>query len=147
MIHPTKGIDNHLYRKFGIKYFEGYHRGVDIGCPEGTPVYSSSTGEIVICGQFNGYGSLNPSTMGGAMFIKSVDNNGLIYFFHYGHIVPFVKEGQKINEGDLIAMVADFKNGNDKLPHLHFGKLISNIVPPNNWGYGKDLGNFVDPFK
>lgn len=146
--------DNCLYRKFwtnrcGLPYPEGYHTGKDFGLDIGENVYSVCNGEIILSGLYNGYGSLNPSTKGGCIWIKH-KNNGLTFYANYGHIMinEDIRKGKKIKEGDIIGTIANFRNHGVELPHLHFGIWDSEeAFPLSNWGYQKedDFKFWVDP--
>src|SRR4030042_1893020 len=138
MIHPTHGKDNYKYRIFGKIYKEGYHRGQDIGCNEGTNVYASYDGEVIKSGFFQGYGSLNPSRPGGAIWIKHVDKTRKVFYTHYGHVKPLVVVGDVIKADTIIGQVSRFYNGNDRLPHLHYSRFNGEIIPKDCWGYGND---------
>lgn len=146
--------DNGLYRKFwtnskGLPYKEGYHLGKDFGLHEGNSVYSVTTGIIIIAGLHHGYGRLNPSSVGGCIWIRH--NTGeKIFYANYGHIniCENIFPGKVINEGDIIGSIASFYNGKYYLPHLHFGIWNSEKRFPNNhWGYQKEANKkyWVDP--
>jgi murein DD-endopeptidase MepM/ murein hydrolase activator NlpD len=147
--------DNNLYRGFwvnkhGLPFKEGFHCGKDFGLDQGENVYSVCNGKIIIAGLYNGYGSLNPSTKGGCVWIKHIKNN-LIFYANYGHIVinENIKVGNEIKEGDIIGTIAHFTNYNKILPHLHFGiwNNQSVVFPSSHWGYQQenDKKSWVDP--
>jgi murein DD-endopeptidase MepM/ murein hydrolase activator NlpD len=92
-VHPVLG-----YRRF--------HKGIDIGVPMGTPLYSMRDGVVIFSGTMNGYGR-----------VIMVDHGSLVTL--YAHNSSLVKrEGQIVKGGQLIAY-----SGNSGLstgPHLHF---------------------------
>lgn len=84
-----------------------FHGGVDIGLPEGTPIYASGAGVVIESGVKGGYGY--------AVMIQHDD--GLVTL--YGHASKLlVKKGQRVVQGQLIARVGS--TGRATGPHLHF---------------------------
>ncbi len=84
------------------------HQGLDIVNDVGTPVYASGDGTIELAGQSSsGYG------------IMIVINHGYGYQSLYGHLSKvFVREGQHVRRGDLIARSG--RTGLVTGPHLHY---------------------------
>lgn len=97
------------------------HSGIDIGCPEGTPLYAVVTGRILFAGFASGYGGL----------ITIDDGNGTIV--KYAHLSePAVKQGDYINQGDLIGYSGN--TGRSTGPHLHFELLVNGqLSNPLDW--------------
>jgi murein DD-endopeptidase MepM/ murein hydrolase activator NlpD len=122
------------YRKFGVQYKDGYHVGIDLGSDVGQPVYSEVDG---VChpytGQHLGYGSLNPSTLGGVCFIQT-----LKYIVQYGHVNLLVKSGDVIKKGQQIGTVTAFTNSGVNCSHVHVGLWNGLDLPPSRWGYVTD---------
>lgn len=84
-----------------------FHGGIDIGLPEGSPVYASAGGVVIEAGVKGGYGL--------AVVIQHDD--GLVTL--YGHASKIlVKKGQRVAQGQLIARVGS--TGRATGPHLHF---------------------------
>lgn len=84
-----------------------FHKGIDLACKIGTPVYASLSGTIEFCGYKQGYGKI--------VIIKHYHN----YQTYYGHLSKFkVKKGQKVERGQLIALSGN--TGRTTGPHLHF---------------------------
>jgi murein DD-endopeptidase MepM/ murein hydrolase activator NlpD len=128
------------YRIYGKKYEGLFHRGHDINNVMGTPVVSMNDCEVVIIGQFNGFGGRNPSKKGGAVWVKEKN-----CFRLYGHIQYVVKISDKLKEGDLIGYIDNYFIGQENIPHLHLGKFVGEKIPVNNWGYGDNLINWSNP--
>lgn len=84
------------------------HTGVDFDVKEGTPVYASDEGKVVlVADHFFG---------GKSLFIDHGD--GLItMYFHLKKIL--VKEGDIVRRGEVVALSG--KTGRATGPHLHFG--------------------------
>lgn len=85
----------------------GWHNGIDIAAPEGTPVKSCWDGQVVFAGKQHGYGNL-----------VIVEHPGG-WRSYYGHNKAMnVSEGQAIRAGQQIASVG--QTGRATGPHLHF---------------------------
>jgi murein DD-endopeptidase MepM/ murein hydrolase activator NlpD len=98
--------------KFGVPgsdWIGGFHMGLDIGAPSGSPIVAAADGVVEFAGfdHNHGYG-----------------NNVLIYHHDgyetlYGHMSRIeVESGQGVHQGDVIGYVGmtGYANG----PHLHF---------------------------
>jgi murein DD-endopeptidase MepM/ murein hydrolase activator NlpD len=107
-IHPIKG-----YRRF--------HTGIDFGAAMGTPIYAIAPGRVEFAGERGGYGNAVIVNHGGG---KST---------LYGHASKlYVKEGQQVTRGQIIAAVGS--TGMSTAPHLHFEVRI-NDKPVNPHSY------------
>jgi len=139
-------IDKGRFRKFGRYYKDaGWHVGHDFDCPIGTEVFAVDDGIIIFSGQVNGFGSMNPHSPGGVIIIQHEN-----YCTLYGHIKRDLKKDSKVKKGDKIGEVAEFRNQNFLLPHLHFGKYEGEGLPKTKWGYVKkedDVKKWLDPLK
>jgi len=87
-----------------------FHRGIDIACPEGTPVYAAEAGTVITADTgFHGGG-------GTTIFI----NHGNGYYTCYMHLSELkVRVGDVVTKGQLIALSGN--TGRSSGPHLHFG--------------------------
>lgn len=84
----------------------GYHYGLDIGAPTGTPIYASESGTVTYSAWCGNYGYL----------IKVKHEGG--YETYYAHCSKLVsKVGSEVNKGDVIAYVGS--TGRSTGPHLH----------------------------
>lgn len=102
----------------------GYHRGLDLRSPKGTPVHAANDGVVKVARMFRYHGG----TVG-------IDHGqGIIT--HYLHLSQIVaKEGQPVKKGDVVGLVGatGFATG----PHLHWGLYIHGVpVNPNQWSPG-----------
>ncbi|HIH22861.1 TPA: M23 family metallopeptidase [Candidatus Micrarchaeota archaeon] len=89
------------------------HRGIDISCPGGTKVYSTTSGEVVKVDK-------DPGGKGGN-YVVIRDNAGL--FHHYMHMGSMsVRTGQFVSAGTRIGDVArtGFARGSRSPIHLHY---------------------------
>jgi len=101
---PTSGK---ITSRFGQRR-GGYHQGLDIAAPIGTPVYAADSGTVVWSAVYAGYGLL----------IK-IDHGGGKTITMYGHLSQsFVSVGQTVKRGQLIGKVGS--SGRSTGPHLHF---------------------------
>lgn len=91
-----------------------FHEGLDIAAPIGTPIYAPSDGIVSFAGSKGGYGlALNLDHGYGVSTL----------FAHTSNL--FVKEGEKIKRGQLIASVGN--SGSSTGPHLHYEVKVDGI--------------------
>ena len=99
------------------------HTGLDIAAPRGTEIRAVADG-IVTCSSYSGsYGNL----------VKINHENGVETW--YGHTSKmYVKVGQKVSAGEVIAAVGS--TGNSTGPHLHLEiRINGKDVNPQNYLY------------
>lgn len=85
----------------------GFHYGIDIAAPLGTPIVAARNGVVIFAGSASGYGKAVYIDHGGGVICR------------YGHMsVIRCARGQSVNGGDRIADVG--QEGNSTGPHLHF---------------------------
>lgn len=97
------------------------HEGVDIASYNGTPVRAPADGSVIEVSSRPGYGN----------FI--VIDHGHDIVTRYGHNrTIWVKVGQKVKRGDIIAEVGN--TGRSTGPHLHYEVLVKGI-PVNPMAY------------
>ncbi len=85
----------------------GFHNGVDIAAPQGTPVSASRAGVVTAAGWMGGYGK--------AVVIEHGDGFKTLY----GHLSQIgVSSGQRVAAGRFIGRVGS--TGYSTGPHLHF---------------------------
>ena len=89
-------------------YFSGWHPGIDIAAPLGTPISVSDAGRVVYAGwDRTGYGN------------RIIVNHGNGFTTTYNHLSAFlVQVGQSVSKGQVIARMGS--TGNSTGPHLHF---------------------------
>lgn len=105
---PTKGAST-------------FHKGIDWGVPQGTPVYASCGGTVIKAGWGSGYGY--------CVFISHPDGK----VTRYGHLSKvLVSAGQTVSQGQRIALSGN--TGVSTGPHLHFEILVNGAqVNPFNY--------------
>ncbi|PKW18777.1 M23 family metallopeptidase [Saccharopolyspora spinosa] len=85
----------------------GFHRGLDIAAPLGTPILAAGSGTVLDSGPASGYG----------LWIRIQHRDGTITT--YGHNNRnHTQPGQQVRTGQLIAEVGN--RGESTGPHLHF---------------------------
>lgn len=107
------------------------HEGVDIMAPHGTPVRAAAAGRVL---------KLHTSARGG-LTLYQADESGRVIFC-YAHLSAYadgVKEGQRVEQGDVIAAVG--QTGNATVPHLHF-EVLRAKAPGQWWG-----GEAMNPYR
>ena len=84
----------------------GYHYGLDLAKPTGSPIYAAESGVVTYADWCGGYGYL----------IKIQHTGG--YETYYGHCSKIlVSVGDEVNQGDLIGNVGS--TGRSTGPHVH----------------------------
>ena len=85
------------------------HKGVDMACPSGTPIYATRAGTVTVASY----------QAGGAGYYVSI-NHGDGFASIYMHMTRYVvSKGQSVAQGALIGYVGS--TGVATGPHLHFG--------------------------
>lgn len=99
------------------------HTGLDIAAPTGTKIKACASGTVTFSGVKGSYGYM------------VVVNHGNGVETYYGHCSKlYVKAGQKVNQGDVIAAVGS--TGNSSGPHLHLEIRLNGVAyNPQNYLY------------
>jgi murein DD-endopeptidase MepM/ murein hydrolase activator NlpD len=113
-IQPVANKDlNRIASGFGYRIDPIYktvkmHAGLDFSAPQGTPIYATADGTIMVAGNIgNGYGN------------HVVIDHGYGYQTLYGHMVRVkASRGQRVKRGDLIGYVGS--TGKSTGPHCHY---------------------------
>jgi len=149
-----------LVSMYGDYQHDG-HAGTDIGCPVGTPVSAVRAGTVVLCdwdvnlpgddswsasGYFQRFAFYK--RFGGRLLVIKVAEND---YDVYAHLSAWkVGYGQRVAEGQLVALSGDSSSGRDGQlgPHLHTerivdltystgnGRIFGRIDPTSVWGNG-----------
>jgi murein DD-endopeptidase MepM/ murein hydrolase activator NlpD len=107
---PIAPVDGPIVRHFekpATPYSAG-HRGIDFGCPFGSPVVAVADGTIAFAGP-----------VGGALFVSIDHPNGLRSTYSYLSVV-LVKKGVTVKQGQVVARSGQGDPGSTQ-PVLHFG--------------------------
>jgi len=117
LIWPVQGP---ITSPFGPRW-GGFHPGIDIGVPEGTPIHAAAAGTVIYCGWESGYGNL----------VVIDHHNGLATA--YGHQSKIeVSCNENVAQGQVIGLsgCTGFCTG----PHVHFEVRV-NGTPVDPLGY------------
>lgn len=117
-----------VYRRF--KHFDQQdskrriHLGIDFWAPAGTSILAPLEG-VVHSWAFND----NPGDYGGTLIVEH-KIMGERFYSLYGHLalydLQYLKKGQSVKPGELIARLGDYPENGGWPPHLHF-QLIRNM--------------------
>jgi murein DD-endopeptidase MepM/ murein hydrolase activator NlpD len=114
LLRPTRGFETQPFgcTNFGLEPPTngcpgGFHSGVDLGDPQGTPILAAAAGIAYPLPDYQFYGN--------HVLIQHLGGVSTVY----GHMVRMnVGWGQVVRRGDLIGWVGT--TGNSTGPHLHF---------------------------
>jgi murein DD-endopeptidase MepM/ murein hydrolase activator NlpD len=110
-------------REFGNQR-GGFHPGIDIAPPYGTPIHSSGDGVVIYAGWESGYGNYTCVNNGGGIS-TCVAHQSAIY----------VTVGQTVRQGQVIG--AEGSTGDSTGPHVHFEVRVNGVVKnPRNFVAG-----------
>ncbi len=117
LIWPVQGP---ITSPFGPRW-GGFHPGIDIGIPEGTPIHAAAAGTVIYCGWESGYGNL----------VVIDHHNGIATAYAHQSRIE-VSCNQNVDQGQEIGLsgCTGFCTG----PHLHFEVRV-NGAPVDPLGY------------
>ena len=102
----------HMASGFGwrvdpVYHIRRFHEGMDFSAPVGTDIFATGNGTVTLAGWRQGYG-------------QTVEiDHGFGYSTLYAHCHKlFVRPGQKVKRGDVIALVGN--TGKSTGPHVHY---------------------------
>ena len=133
MTPPIRGLALADLRDMFQEVHNGHpHEAIDILEPRGTPVHAVVPGTLR---------KLFLSKRGGNT-VYEVDDAG-VYCYYYAHLDRYtegLREGARVERGDIIGFVGSTGNADPSTPHLHFA--IFELGPEKVWW----RGNAVDPY-
>lgn len=100
---PVAGTINSGFGRRGV----GFHDGIDIAAPEGTPIRAIADGEVLYSDRLRGYGNI--------VIVRHA--SGFVSVYAHNQ-VNLVQEGESVSRGEVIALVGS--TGRVTGPHLHF---------------------------
>jgi len=116
----TWPIHGSVTSEFGPRW-GGFHPGIDIADPTGTPIHAAKGGQVIFAGWEGGYGN----------FVLIDHGGGIVTgYAHQSQIA--VTQGQTVSQGQTIGSVGS--TGDSTGPHLHFEVRI-NGAPQNPRSY------------
>ena len=97
--------------EFGPRW-GGFHPGIDIAGPNGSPIRAAKAGSVIVAGWEGGYGNYTCISHGGG------------FSTCYGHQSRIaVSEGQSVSQGQVIGY--EGSTGHSTGPHLHFETRVN----------------------
>ncbi len=123
------GLITQHYGELSKLYKSGWHNGLDIGTPIGTPVFAAAEGRVIAVDN-NDRSSWQRYQYGQYILIEHQNNLSTIY----AHLSAVdVKKGDVVTRGQLIGYSGN--SGYSTGPHLHFGvywtaSLLFKSLPP-----------------
>lgn len=113
-IWPTWGTITSLFNE---RRYGHWHKGLDIGNNNGTPINASASGVVIFSGWHGSYGR------------KIVIYHGFGYSTVYAHLYRLsVSVGDEVEKGEIIGTMGS--TGKSSGPHLHYEVLVDGV--PNN---------------
>lgn len=99
------------YGRRNARYAKGYHTGIDIACPAGSPVRAVADGTVTFAGYNGAYGNQVRQKIGGAE----------VWYNHFATLR--VKKGDGVSQGAILGY--EGSTGMSTGPHLHFEVRIN----------------------
>jgi murein DD-endopeptidase MepM/ murein hydrolase activator NlpD len=130
---PVDGLTAVTLRDtFAEVHFGHPHEAIDLPAPKGTPVRAVLAGTIR---------KLFLSKPGGNTIYEFDDKAVDCYYYaHLDRYADGLREGLRVEQGDIIGFVGSTGDADPKSPHLHFA--VFELGPEKQWWKGKPL----DPY-
>jgi murein DD-endopeptidase MepM/ murein hydrolase activator NlpD len=101
--------------------------------PHGTPVLAVVDGTIAKLFQSEGGGGLT-------LYLFDQDREHAYYYAHLSRYRDGLKEGQRVDRGEVIAYVGATGNASPDAPHLHFA--VFELGPGKQWWRGTPINPY-----
>ena len=109
------------------------HDAIDIMAPHGTPVVAAAPGTVEKLFFSDGGGGIT-------LYVRSDDGLWSYYYAHLQSYAPGLKEGQRVERGQLLGRVGSSGNASPGGPHLHFA--INRMSPDDDWHAGESVNPY-----
>lgn len=109
------------------------HDAIDIMAPRGTPVVAAAPGTVEKIFNSQGGGGLT-------VYVRSDDGLWSYYYAHLHSYAPGLREGQRVERGQVLGQVGSTGNANPDGPHLHFA--INRMAPGERWHQGTAINPY-----
>lgn len=131
---PVRGLDaDGLVSSFYDARGSRRHQAIDILAPRGTDVLAVEDGKVA---------KLFTSAAGGLTLYQFDASETFVYYYaHLDSYAPGLKEGSRVQKGDVLGAVGTTGNAPKNTPHLHFA--ISKLDPDKRWWGGTALDPFL----
>ena len=134
LLVPVDGIRREQLRDtYNQSRSEGRtHHAIDIHAPRGTPVVAVSDGTVL---------KLHQGSRGGiAVYLLDDDGRTRYYYAHLDGYAEGLREGQRVERGEVIGFVGDTGNAQPGDYHLHFS--IAVLEDADRWWQGRNLNPY-----
>lgn len=108
------------------------HDAIDIMAPAGTPVLAAAPGRVEKLFFSEGGGN--------TIYVRSDDGRWIYYYAHLQGYARGLREGQRVERGQIIGRVGSTGNANPEGPHLHFA--INRMEPGQRWWQGEPINPY-----
>jgi murein DD-endopeptidase MepM/ murein hydrolase activator NlpD len=131
---PVRGVAaSALVSSFADARSGHTHEAIDILAPRGTEVVAVEDGKVA---------KFFTSAAGGLTIYQFDPEGKFVYYYaHLDSYAASVKEGDKVQRGQVIGYVGTTGNAPKNTPHLHFA--ISKLDPDRRWWGGTALDPFL----
>ncbi len=133
MAPPIRGLTLPELRDSFEEVHNGHrHEAIDIPAPRGTPVLAVVSGTIR---------KLFLSKPGGNTIYQFDETE--VYCYYYAHLDRYregLREGMRVERGEVIGFVGSTGNADARTPHLHFA--IFELEPDKAWWKGKAVNPY-----
>ena len=109
------------------------HDAIDIMAARGTPVVAAASGTVEKLYFSDGGGGISA-------YVRSDDKRWTYYYAHLQRYAPGLREGQRVERGQVIGYVGSSGNANPAGPHLHFA--INRMQPGQRWWDGEAINPY-----
>jgi peptidoglycan LD-endopeptidase LytH len=134
LLVPVEGVErSELHDTYSAARSEGRtHHAIDIHAPRGTPVVAVADGTVI---------KLHDGSRGGiALYLLDDDGTTRYYYAHLDGYAQGMREGQRVERGEVIGYVGDTGNAAPGDYHLHFSIAI--LDDADRWWEGRNLNPF-----
>ena len=135
MVLPIDGLSEADVRDtFNEVHFGHQHEAIDLLSPKGTPVHSVVSGTVR---------KLFLSKPGGNTIY--VFDDAAVYCYYYAHLDRYaegLREGMRVERGEVIGFVGSTGNAGPATPHLHFA--VFELGPEKQWWKGKAINPYPE---
>jgi peptidoglycan LD-endopeptidase LytH len=108
------------------------HHAIDIHAPRGTPVVAVASSTVL---------KLHSGARGGiAVYLLDDDGRTRYYYAHLDGYAEGLREGQRVERGEIIGFVGDTGNAQPGDYHLHFSIAI--LDDADRWWEGRNLNPY-----